>query len=51
MALSWKTSATIANIASQILAGAVGMAEVKATIAALHEAGDVEGDVIKEVVD
>ena len=46
MALSWKTSATIANVASQPLAGTVDVAEVKADIAAVHEVGDVEGDAI-----
>ena len=47
MALSWKTSATIANVASQLLAGTVYVTKVKATIAAVHEAGDVAGDAIK----
>ena len=51
MALSWKTSATIANVAYQILAGTVDVDEVEAAIAAVHEAGDVVGDAIKEVVD
>ena len=51
MALSWKTSATIANIVSQPLAGTVDVAEVKAAIAAVYEAGEVGGDEIKEVVD
>ena len=51
MALSWKTSATIANVASHILAGMLDVAKVEADIAAVHEAGDVEGDAIKEVVD
>ena len=51
MALSWKTSANIANVASQPLAGTVDVAEVEAAIAAVHEAGDVGGRAIKEVVD
>ena len=51
MALSWKTSATIANVAYQILTGTVGVAEVEAAIAAVHEEGNVVGDAIKEVVD
>ena len=51
MALSWKTSATIANVASQLLVGTVDVAEVKAAIEAVHEAGDVGGDAITEVVD
>ena len=51
MALSWKTSATIANVTSQILAGTVDVAKVEAAIAAVHEAGDVAGGAIKEVVD
>ena len=51
MALSWKTRETIANIASQILAGRVDLTEVEAAIAAVHEARDVDGDAIKEVVD
>ena len=48
--LSWKTSATIANVASQTLAGTVDVAEVKAAIAATHKSGDVGGGAIKEVV-
>ena len=51
MALSWKTSATIANVAYQILAGTVDVAEAKAAIAAVHKAGDVVGDANKEVVE
>ena len=51
VALSWKTSATIAKVASQPLVGTVDMAEVEAAIAAMHEAGDVGGDAIKEVVE
>ena len=51
MTFSWKTSATIANIAYQPLAGTVDVAEFEADIAAVHEAGDVVGDAIKEVVD
>ena len=51
MTLSWKTSATIANVASQLLAGTVDVAKVEAAIADVHEAGDVMGDAIKEVVD
>ena len=51
MALSWKTSATIANVASQLLEGTVDVAKVEATIAAAHEADAVGGDAIKEVVD
>ena len=51
MALSWKTSATIANVAYQPLAGTVDVAEVEAAIAAVHKAGDVARDAIKEVVD
>ena len=51
MALSCKTSATIANVASQILAGTVDVSEVEADVEAVHEAGDVAGDAIKEVVD
>ena len=51
MALSWTTSATITNIASQILAETVDVAKVEAAIAAVHKAGDVTGDAIKEVVD
>ena len=41
MALSWKTSITIANVASQILEWKVDVAEVEAAIAVVHEAGDV----------
>ena len=51
VALIWKTSATIANVASQILAGTVDVARVEAAIADVHEAWDVVGDAIKEVVD
>ena len=51
MALSWKTSATIANVSYQTLAVTVDVAEVEAAIMAVHEAGEVEGDAIKEVVD
>ena len=51
MALSWKTSTTIANVTSKPLEGTVDVAEVEADIAAVHEVGDVEGDAIKEVVD
>ena len=51
MALSWKTSAAIANVASRLLEGTVDVSEVKADIAAVHKAGDVVGDAIKEVVD
>ena len=51
MALSWKTSVNIANAASQLLAGTVDVAKVKAAIVAVHKAGDVAGDAIKEVVD
>ena len=47
MVLSWKKSSTIATVASQLLAGTVDVAEVEADIAAVHEAGDVEGDAIK----
>ena len=51
MALSWKTSAIITNIASQPLSGTVDVAEVESAIAAVHEAGDVGGNSIKEVVE
>ena len=51
VALSWKTSATIANVAYQPLAGTVDVAEVEAAIAAVHEAGVVGRDNLKEVVD
>ena len=51
MELSCKTSATISNVASQPLTGTVDVAEVKAAIEAVHEAGGVAGDDIKEVVD
>ena len=51
VALSWKTIATIANVASQPLAVTVDMSEVNAAIAAVHEAGDVGEDAIREVVD
>ena len=50
MALSCKTSANIANVASRYLAGMVDVAEIEAAIAAMHEAGDEEGGDIKEVV-
>ena len=49
--LSWKTSTTIANIASQPLVGTVDVAEVEVAIAAVPEAGDAGEDAIKEVVD
>ena len=39
VALSWETSATIANVASQPLGWTVDLDEVKAAIAAVHEAG------------
>ena len=39
VALSWETSATIANVASQPLGWTVDVDEVKAAIAAVHEAG------------
>ena len=51
VALSWKTSATIANVASQPLVGTVDVAEVEVAIAAVSEAGDAGEDAIKEVVD
>ena len=51
MVLSWKTSATIANFASQPLAGTVDVAEFEAAIEAMHEAGSVGRDAIKEVVE
>ena len=51
MALSWKTSATIANVAYQLLEETVDVVNVEAAIAAVHESGDVAGDAIKEVVD
>ena len=51
MALSWKTSATIANAASQPLVGTVDVAEVEVAIATVPEAGDAGEDAIKEVVD
>ena len=51
VALSWKTNLTIANVAFQPLAGTVDVAEVEAAIAAVYEAGEVEGGAIKEVVD
>ena len=51
MDLSWKTNATIANVASQTLEGTVDVAKVEADIVAVHEAGDVGGEAIKEVVD
>ena len=50
VALSWKTSATIANVASRPLASTVDVAKIKAAIAAMHEARDKEGGAIKEVV-
>ena len=43
MALSWKTSATIANVASQPLARTVDVDEFEAAIAAVHKAGDAGG--------
>ena len=46
MALSCKTSATIANVASRYLAGTVDVAKIKAAIAAMHEARDKEGGAI-----
>ena len=51
MALSGKTSATITNVVSQILAEIVDVAEIEAAILAVHKAGDVAEDAIKEVVD
>ena len=49
--LSPKTSAIIANVASQPLEGIVDVDEFEAAIAAVHEAGDVGWGAIKEVVD
>ena len=51
MALSCKTSTTIANVASKLLLETVDVEKVEAAIAAVHEAGDVAGDAIKELVD
>ena len=51
MALNWKTSATIANVAYQPLAGTVDVVKVEAAMAAVHEVGGVVADAIKEVVD
>ena len=51
MALSWKTSATIANVASQTLVGTVDVIKVEVDIAAVHEVGDAGDNAIKEVVD
>ena len=51
MALSWKTSVTIENVASLPLAGTIDVSKFEAAIATVHEAGDVGEDVIKEVVD
>ena len=51
MTLSWKTSATTANVTSQPLVGTVGVAEVEVNIAAVPEAGDAGEEAIKEVVD
>ena len=51
MAISWKTSATIANVAYKPLVGTVDVAEVEVAIEAVPEAGDAGGDAIKEVVD
>ena len=49
MVLSWKTSTTIANVASQPLVGTVDVVEVGVAIAAVPEVGDAGEDVIKEV--
>ena len=43
MALSWKTSAIIASVASQPLAGTVDVDTVEGAIAAMHEVGGVGG--------
>ena len=57
VAISWKTSATIANVISQPLVGTVGVVEVaiagvvEVAIAAVPEVGDAGEDAIKEVVD
>ena len=51
MALSWKTSATISNVASQPLVGTVDVVEVEIAIAAVPEEGGAGEDAIKEVVD
>ena len=51
MALSWKTSGTISNFASQPFVGTVDVVEVKVAISAVPEVGDAGEDFIKEVVD
>ena len=51
VALSWKTSATIANVAFQTLVGTVDVAKFEVAIAAVLEAGDAGEDATKEVVD
>ena len=50
VALSWKTSATISNVASQPLVGTVDVVEVEVTIASVPKLGDAGEDAIKEVV-
>ena len=51
VALSWKTSAIIANVASKPLVGTVNVVKVEVAIAAVPGVGDAGEDVIKEVVD
>ena len=51
MVLSWKTSATIANIEYQPLVGTVDVVKVEVAIAAVPGVGDAGEDAIKEVVD
>ena len=51
VAIIWKTSATIENVASQPLAGTVDVVGVEVAIAVVPEEGNAGEDAIKEVVD
>ena len=51
VALSWKTSATIENVASQPLVWTVDLVEIEVAIVAVTKVRDTGEDAIKELVD